>query len=176
MNSTRTMTTSKIKLLFCCFSILFTLSAQAQDIIIFNSGDTLECKIVGVNYAGVHVKTSEGRQIFEKETIESYRNNKNWVQVSGPASQNDAPRIDTKALDQIAARQKYEQSLNSAGNWLIAGVLVSSVLVGSSFLFDDPTNARPLVIAGAIALPVSTIIAGAKLKGASRSHELMELK
>jgi len=165
-----------MNLLLICFSLFFAFSAQSQDIIIFNSGDTLECKIIGVNYVGIHTKTKEGRPVFEKDTVESYKYNNVWVQVAGPSVENGSKSIDMRVQQQMGASQNFEQSLNSAGSWLITGVVLSTLMIGGSLFIEDRDQAMPLLIAGGLIFPLSIIVAGSKLKRASREHKLIDLK
>lgn len=159
-----------MKILISCLSLLFALACQCQDIVIFNSGDTLECKITGVNYAGIHTKTKQGAVIYEKDLVESYRHRNIWVQVAGPTAEKPLDPIDKK-LQEINARQNFEKNLDSAGSLLIAGVLVSTLLMGAGILAED--NGAPMIIAGGLFFPISMTIAGIKLKKASRSHKLI---
>jgi hypothetical protein len=160
-----------MRLLTIAFFFFIALAAQSQDLVIFNAGDTLECKILGVNYAGVHTKSYRGRVIYEKDKLESYRYNNVWVQVAGPTSANAVDPEVFRAREQLVARQNFEYDLNSAGNWLISGVVVSTLLIGTGLLLEDSGAAVPLIIAGGLFLPISTIAAGAQLKSASRSYK-----
>ncbi len=168
--------TTIMKTLFTCLSLLIALACQSQDIVIFNSGDTLECKIIGVNYAGIHTKSKQGKAVYEKDLVESYRNNNVWVQVAGPTAEKPLTSIDMKLREQMNVRQNFEKSLNGAGSWLITGVVVSTLMVGAALLIEDQNIGTPLLVAGGLFLPLSTIIAGSKLKSASRMHKELDLK
>lgn len=147
--------------------LFLSLSAKTQDLIVFNTGDTLTCKIVSVAPDKLY---TDNQMDYEKTRINSYYINERWIQLGGPVAIGQG-----RVSDGIDHRFEFEQSLSAAGGWLTWGVVFSTVFTGLGVLIDDNSVSTALFVAASVTLPVSSITAGAKLHKASEHHAKIKL-
>lgn len=153
--------------IFVIFAFLFSsMTLQSQDVVVLQSGEILEGKIIGVNYAGVHLKINSETTIYDKSLIESYKFRNNWHQVSGPTSDGNKNFL----FSGMDPREKFERKINSAGTLITFGTVFSIGSLVAGILTEETF----LMWVGGISLPLSYIISGIQLKSAAKQHKLIE--